>query len=43
MTVGILDTGVDPGAAGMGNLVDVVDCTGSGDVDVSTEARARRS
>ena len=42
VTVGILDTGVDPGAAGMGNLVDVVDCTGSGDVDVSTEARARR-
>jgi tripeptidyl-peptidase-2 len=43
--IGILDTGIDPGAAGIRymadgvtpKLVDLVDCTGSGDVDVSTE------
>lgn len=42
--VGILDTGVDPGAAAISfmadgttpKLLDVIDCTGSGDVDVST-------
>jgi tripeptidyl-peptidase-2 len=41
--IGILDTGIDPGASGLFNmadgvtpkLVDMVDCTGSGDVDVS--------
>ena len=41
VTIGILDTGVDPGAAGMKNLKNVVDCTGSGDVDVTTEVAAR--
>eukprot|EP00978_Attheya_sp_CCMP212_P029230 scaffold103334_cov48-Attheya_sp.AAC.3 len=35
VTIGILDTGIDPGAIGMSHLVDTVDCTGSGDVDVS--------
>lgn len=43
--IGILDTGVDPGAAGLRfmadgvtpKLLDLVDCTGSGDVDVRTE------
>lgn len=42
--VGILDTGIDPGAAAISflpdgctpKLLDVIDCTGSGDVDVST-------
>lgn len=41
--VGILDTGIDPGASGVRfmedgitpKLVDMVDCTGSGDVDTS--------
>ncbi|KAG7366232.1 tripeptidyl-peptidase II [Nitzschia inconspicua] len=43
--IGILDTGVDPGAAGIRymkdgttpKLIDIVDCTGSGDVDITTE------
>lgn len=41
--IGILDTGIDPGAAGIkgGKLVNVVDCTGSGDVDVSYETVAK--
>ena len=50
--VGILDTGVDPGATALlgqpsdnnsknhHKLVDIVDCTGSGDVDVSFETTA---
>lgn len=45
--IGILDTGVDPGAAGLwtnpdgtSKLIGVVDCTGSGDIDVSTEREA---
>ena len=43
VTIGILDTGIDPGAAGIRymedgvtpKLIDLVDCTGSGDVDMS--------
>jgi tripeptidyl-peptidase-2 len=45
VTIGILDTGIDPGAAGIRymedgvtpKLIDLVDCTGSGDVDMSSE------
>jgi len=40
VTIGVLDTGIDPGAVGMTNLINVVDCTGSGDVDVSCEVQA---
>ena len=41
VTICILDTGIDPGAVGMTNLINVVDCTGSGDVDVTTEVEAK--
>ncbi len=44
VVIGILDTGIDPGASGISvmedgitpKLIDLVDCTGSGDVDIST-------
>jgi tripeptidyl-peptidase-2 len=50
ITIGILDTGVDPGAAGLYNhaggsipkLTHVIDCTGSGDVSVDTEKKAKK-
>ena len=48
--VGILDTGIDPGAIGLQTLpdgrpklIDLVDCTGSGDVDVSTQVNAKKN
>lgn len=45
--IGVLDTGISPGAHAVHNfadgrakLVDVIDCSGSGDVDVSETAKA---
>lgn len=48
VTIGILDTGIDPGIHALRymkdgvtpKLIDVVDCSGSGDVDVSEEGSA---
>lgn len=47
ITVGVLDTGVDPLAPGLQTtsdgkpkLIDVIDCTGSGDVTMAEELEA---
>lgn len=49
ITIRILDTGINPGVIGLASLPDdkgcklvhVTDCTGDGDVDMSTESKAK--
>jgi len=48
ITVAVLDTGVDPGTAGLcktpagkQKIIDVVDCSESGDVDMTKVSEAR--